>query len=430
MPSTLANPQMSSPAQTPQQQVVSQNAAGAKIAFFGIFGIQNLGNECTLQAIVYNARKRMSDGQFCAISYNPSDTRQRHALAAFPITNQDFSKVRPGKLARVLRILFKRPFGELRDWLRAVRNLRGTRLVIMTGTGMLTDYSTTAFSFPYDVFRWTAAARLAGCKVRFVGVGVGPMYQSLSRLLIRSALRLADYRSFRDEFSKNRIAKIFDSSNDHVFPDLAFSLPSSIFPARRDCARQKPQIGLGVMEHRDIHLRTSDQQREVYSAYLDKMCDFVEWLVQHDYQVRILQGDAKHDGATRTELRARLAQRGIRYENSGIFDEGGSSVEEILDQISRVEIVVSPRFHNLLLGLMMNIPAISLSYDPKSDALLEGMGLGKYRQEIFELDVQLLIQHVTEIQARMREIRPVIAGKADEYRRLLDRQYDLIFDGA
>jgi polysaccharide pyruvyl transferase WcaK-like protein len=212
-----------------------------------------------------------------------------------------------------------------------------------------------------------------------------------------------------------------------VFPDLAFSMPKSIFPARRNRGRQKQQIGLGVMDHRDIHLLSTNEQEVAYSAYLDKMCEFVEWLITHDYQVRILQGDARHDVAPRAELKLRLEQRGIRYEEAGIFDEGSSSVEELLDQLAQVDMVVSPRFHSLLLGLMMNIPAISISYDPKNDALLEGVGLGRYRQALFDLDVNILIQQFTELQKRTSEVKSKISEKASEYRCLLDQQYDLVF---
>ena len=158
-----------------------------------------------------------------------------------------------------------------------------------------------------------------------------------------------------------------------MFPDLAFSLSKSIFPARRNRGRQKQQIGLGVMDHRDIHLLTTIEQEAAYSAYLDKMCQFVEWLVKHDYQVRILQRDGKHDMALRAELKSRLKQRGIRYKETGLFYEGSSSVVDLLDQLAQVDIVVLPRLHNLLLGMMMNIPAIPISYHPKSDALLEAL---------------------------------------------------------
>lgn len=60
----------------------------ARIAFFGIFGIQNLGNECTLQAILHNARKALPDADVHAISFNPTDTVRRHRLDSIPVSLQ------------------------------------------------------------------------------------------------------------------------------------------------------------------------------------------------------------------------------------------------------------------------------------------------------------------------------------------------------
>ena len=357
----------------------------------------------------------------------------RHDLAAFPVTYQDFSGVvrRGGfwsRLAKLFRICRRIP-GELKDWFKAIKILSGADLLVMTGTGMLTDYMTSASGFPYDVFRWTAAARLARCKVRFVGVGVGPIYGWLSRWLITTALSLADYRSFRDQNSKDRIRKNgFKPADDPVFPDLAFSLPADLFSRPVNRERHVRQIGLGVMDHRDIHLWSADEHRAHYSAYLDKMCDFVAWLVDHRYAVRILQGDARHDASTRSELKARLENRGIHYGQAGIIDEGSTTVEDLIAQIAEVDFVVSPRFHNLVLGLMLNIPVISISYDPKNDCLLEGVGLGEYSQPFADLDLNRLIEQFTELEARCDEVKPVIQKKAREYRRLLEDQYDLIFD--
>src|SRR5579859_3442397 len=186
----------------------------AKIGFFGIFGVQNLGNECTLQSILHNARKWLPDGEIYSICYQPEDTSRRHNVPAVPISARYFQSRADGKvihrrggLSRLARVIFQRVPGELMDWLKAIRALKGTDLVVMTGTGMLTDYSTSAFGYPYDVFKWSVAARLAGCKLRFVGIGVGPIYGRLSRRFIHYALSLADLRSYRDEFSKSRIAK-------------------------------------------------------------------------------------------------------------------------------------------------------------------------------------------------------------------------------
>jgi polysaccharide pyruvyl transferase WcaK-like protein len=417
-------PTVVQPAAHPQEPTLPVTEAKRKIGMFGIFGIQNLGNECTLQAIHYNSRERLGGAaEFFAISFKADDTVQRHQLSSVPVTLQNFENVGSGSLAKLGRILFRRIPGEIRDWISAVKSLRGTDIVFMTGTGMLTDYSTSALGFPYHVFLWTLAAKLAGCKVCFVSVGVGPLYQRLSRLLIRGALTLADFRSFRDEFSKNRIAKsCFDSSRDHVYPDLAWSLPPSMFP-RRTPRKKGMRIGLGMMDHYDIHLANSTQHEQEYRVYLGKMADFVEWLVSRNYEVRILQGDARHDCRVRADLKTLLESRGMRYDHAPVHDEGASTVDELLGQIAQVDLVVSPRFHNLLLGLMMEIPAISISYDPKSDSLLEGVGLGKYHQKMSELDVEKLKTQLLDLEAELESVKPAIRKKAADYRRQLDEQY-------
>lgn len=414
----------------PNRTVVAQKRP--RVAFYGVFGVQNLGNECTLQAIVHNLRERRPDADIHCICYVPDDTIRRHNIPAVPIGSESRSHAaggRGGALGRVARILFRHIPGELAHRWRAVKHLRGTELVIMTGTGMITDYITTPFGFPFDIFMWTLAARLAGAKVRFVGVGVGPLYSPLSRFFIRRALSLADLRSYRDEFSKNRIAKAgFDSSNDYVYPDLAWSLPKELFSRAGSRRGGKVMVGIGLMDHHDTHLHpTAEQQQAAYVAYREKMCDFMTWLVDHGYGIRILQGDSQYDVITRADVRARMEERGVRYEQAGIIDEDTNSVEDLLAQLAQVDLIVSPRFHNLLLGLMFAVPGISISYDPKNDALQEGIGLGQYRQALADLDVQKLIGQFVELEARTDELKPMIRNRAAEYRELLDQEYQLIF---
>ena len=106
---------------------------------------------------------------------------------------------------------------------------------------------------------------------------------------------------------------------------------------------------------------------------------------------------------------------------------GGHGAATPAEAVSKADIVVSPRFHNLLLGLMMDIPAISISYDPKNDCLLEGVGLGDYRQALTELDVYKLIDQFTRLTAQVEQVKPLIAERSAEYRALLENQYELIF---
>jgi polysaccharide pyruvyl transferase WcaK-like protein len=76
---------------------------------------------------------------------------------------------------------------------------------------------------------------------------------------------------------------------------------------------------------------------------------------------------------------------------------------------------------------MMDIPTVSISYDPKNDCLLDSVGLRKYCQPIEELNLQILIDQFSELAARSEEVRPTIERKSAEFRALLDQQYDRIF---
>jgi hypothetical protein len=76
--------------------------------------------------------------------------------------------------------------------------MKGSEMLIVPGTGLLTDAYGLLGWGPYNLMKWTLAARLRGCRVLFVSVGAGPLYSTLGRFCMRFALALADYRSFRD----------------------------------------------------------------------------------------------------------------------------------------------------------------------------------------------------------------------------------------
>jgi polysaccharide pyruvyl transferase WcaK-like protein len=406
-----------------------------RIALFGIFGIENLGNECTLQAALHNFRERLPGAELYSISYEPRDTSRRHDVASVPVAGSSPGAPPPGEAQRksraasLLRKMFVKAPREVLGWLKAVRILRNTDMMVMTGTGMLTDFSGTPFGYPYDIFKWTIAARLAGCKVRFLSVGVGPIYAPLSKFFIKSALLAADYKSYRDEYSKSRLADLgLETARDRVFPDLAFSLPGRLFAAARRGERKKPVVGVGVINYYDWRAAPGRDRAAFYEDYLDKMAAFVCWLIGRGHPVRILHGDARHDGAVRKDLRAALQKRGVRYEESGIVDDDISSVESLVAQLACSDVVISPRFHNLLLALMLHKPVIAISYDPKSDALVDSVGLGRYRQPLDGLDVGALVEQFVEIESSRHALAASLPGKMEKYRLLLERQYDLVLE--
>ncbi|TLY12971.1 MAG: hypothetical protein E6K86_10725, partial [Thaumarchaeota archaeon] len=112
-----------------------------KISLFGNFGQGNLGNDCTLQAILYNLRQRRPDVELNCICTGPEAIATIHNIAAVPIHD---IFVTPGllssnPLARFLRKVFIGIPHELYRWLKAFNTLKGTDMFIVPGTQFLSD---------------------------------------------------------------------------------------------------------------------------------------------------------------------------------------------------------------------------------------------------------------------------------------------------
>lgn len=298
-------------------------------------------------------------------------------------------------------------------------------MLVMTGTGMLGDYGITPLGLHYDMLRWSVIAKLCRCKLLFVSVGGGPIRHRLSRCFIRVALTLANYRSYRDAASKEYLETIgINVRNDPVYPDLAFSLPITV---NHDPGRQGTVIGVGVMNYHD-RLDRRGNDGAIYHDYLGRLASFVIRLLECRYTVRVLIGDFVWDADARRDLGRELEERGFNNKDGRIIDEPASSVDELLLQLSSVDIVISSRFHNILLGLMLAKPVIAISYHEKFQPLMNGVGLGEFCQDIEHIDVNELIEKVVRLREKAPGIELQIAQETESYRIALDEQYELILN--
>ena len=201
-----------------------------KISFFGHFGTLNSGNESTFIAILSRLRLLSPDCDFCCICTNPESVVARDGIEAVPISTREVRIWnRQTRLDKRLKMAFIGVRQELWQYIRAYNTLKGTDMLIVPGTGLLTDaYGLSAWG-PYNIFKWSLMAKLRGCRVVFVSVGAGPIDGALGRFLVKSALSLADYRSYRDTSSMNYLNAIgFRTTDDRVYPDLVFSLPEAL----------------------------------------------------------------------------------------------------------------------------------------------------------------------------------------------------------
>jgi polysaccharide pyruvyl transferase WcaK-like protein len=395
-----------------------------RVNFFGHFGSANFGNEATLQAILFKLRLLMPDAEFTCICTYPETAGAIHNITARPISRPVINFWRPkNRLMRRLRsVLFGIP-SELYRWWDVFKTLRGADSLIVAGTGLLTDAFGLSSWGPYSLYKWSLVAKLCGCKLFFVSVGAGPICLPLGRRLAKSALGLADYRSYRDLSSLEYLKSIgFTAANDSVYPDLAFSLPKSVLAQDSRLTARKPIVGLGLM-HIGAMYGNEKPDSAVYQNYLDRLVNLVKWLLDRQYNIRLLIGES---GDPVSEFQVILRERLSTYDRTRISFTKVTRVDELLLLFSDVEFVVATRFHNIVFALLNGKPIISISFHQKCTSLMSAMGLSKYCLPINEFDDDIIIASVLDIEKNYDGLTSLIGEKTKLFSDKLEEQYRYI----
>jgi len=397
-----------------------------KITCYGHFGLGNFGNEATLQAALYHLRHLFPEAEMSCICTGPAAAATIHNITTRPISRTVVKAWLPSnRVARLLRAVLIGIPSELYRWLDAFMTLKGTDVFFVPGTGLLTDaYCVTGWG-PYSTFKWSLIAKLRGCKVLFVSVGAGPIYGRLSRFLVKAALALADFRSYRDARSMQYLKGIgFTPHNDPIYPDLAFSLPQALMPHCDNKSRRRSIVGIGLMEYAGRY-SVEKPSAATYQNYLENLVLLVDWLLAREYDVRLLIGDLSDRPVTQ-EFRSLLKERLSGYDASRIIDEPVDSVEQLLAQLAETNLVVATRFHNVLLALLSDKPAIAISFHHKCASLMGAMGLSDYCVDINEFKAAELIEKVCDIERNSCKLRALIRERTEQCREALEEQYALL----
>jgi polysaccharide pyruvyl transferase WcaK-like protein len=385
-----------------------------RIGLFGNFGSGSFGNDASLSSMLDLLRRSHPGADLICICTRPEPVRADFGLRAVPISAPQSG-----------------PRRKLDNWVHAVRTLRGLDVLLLPGTGVLSDYCQGPSGRPYALFRWCLAARLCRVPLVFVSIGAGPIDHPLSRWLMKSAVAMARYRSYRDIVSRDFATRIgVRTENDPICPDIAFLLPvpPSVpmpAPAARRGAAGRPTVGVGVMAYNGWYgqLRHDD---DIYRTYLARTADFVVRLLRDGYGVRLLMGDLADRRPVDDLLRIVAADAAAAAVAERLVFEPAAAFPDAIGQIGQTDIVVSARFHHLVFALTLGRPVLAIGYNTNHAALLAEMGLEEFSQHIERLDVDRLMRQVDALLRDRAASEARIGARVASCRARLGHQHDQI----
>jgi polysaccharide pyruvyl transferase WcaK-like protein len=434
-----------------------------RIGLLSPCGFGNLGDAAIQDAVIQRIRSSFQSAVICGFTLNPDDTRARHHIPSFflrrmqtPVTTaasrpkwhnsrqyRDLGvvgKIRTRiKKVRLTYLVYTAGrtiltavsnwiamcFGELDFFLKSFRILKGFDLLIVSGGGQLDDHWGGPWQLPFTLFKWAIIAKVRGVKFVFLSVGAESMNSRASRFFIKHALLLAAYRSFRDEDSKRLVQNLGIEGNNFVAPDLAFSLDIPM-DRRKASSKGRPYVvGVSPMAYYDPRIWV-DKDIGVYESYVRSMASFVRWLLQRQFSVLFIPSQTRMDPPVVRDIREVLGKDGVLPSDGQMIEPVVLSVEDLISQIARTDLVVASRYHGVLLSYLMLKPVLAISYHHKVDSLMRSMGQETYCLDINDFDLTFAAERFLTLVSNAETVEKQISARISSYRASLENQFDRV----
>lgn len=337
-----------------------------RIATVGFQGFGNVGDEAILTGI--EALLEESGAEVRVVFSGPR-----------PDSISAFSAAR--------RIVTRRHLPTLAAW----RVLRDVDLLLLAGGGLLNDH------WPWVVPRyvaWTLAARTAGARVAWVGVGVGPIRRKLLRWLARLGAMAASPVLVRDEESRALLGR---AGRPQVIPD------PSLFNQR---PTSSPGVEVAVVVRAPVRRRAESERQLVAS-----IVGLVARLEERGSAVVVLTMGGGDDEMLLAALREAFIDRQRPVPRTEAL---GPTPAAALARLAACDAIVTVRLHGLLLGILAGVPVVPISYDAKVRLAAERLGISELTVPLHSVDPGTVLERLDA--SRAADLRATVEDKLHEMR--------------
>jgi polysaccharide pyruvyl transferase WcaK-like protein len=410
----------------------------------------NLGNSAIISAVIFNLSQRLPGATFVGVTLNSEQTVRRFGIDAFPLTgasrpyqsqwdsvtakgDEKSGRVRIKQFLKQVPIVSNvlRLAGnirrEFRHVLLASRLVRHLDCVLVPGGGALDEFWGGPWGHPWNLMKWSALSRIHRVPFIILSVGKCALDRPASRLFVSNALKLANYRSYRDPDSKNSVQSLIHAPDDPVVPDLAFSypVPASI-PGKPNTSKSGGLVvGFSPIAYCDPRVwPLKDQAR--YSDYLQRLATVVKWLQKRGHKLVFFATDSP-DLETINDLIS-IAEL-TRESNSIVMLTGpvDQTIDRHLQEMARTDLVVASRLHGVVLSHLAGVPALALSFDPKVVAHMAGVKQMDYCLNIDTFTLDAFVERFEALSAARQLEQSHLGSAVATFRRQVQLQYNHIF---
>jgi polysaccharide pyruvyl transferase WcaK-like protein len=230
------------------------------------------------------------------------------------------------------------------------------------------------------------------------------------------------YRSFRDDYSRGLVEHLGVRGANKVFPDLVFSLDVAAYGMTNLPQEKTKTVALTALPYQ----KPGTWERpcmQAHEHYLDSLTRFACWLLNQGYAVDLVPMQMPMDGELATDLRHRVEMTLPNKSARLSITCPNGTFEEVMHQFAMASVVVTMRFHGVILPYLLGKPVLALSVHPKINELMKEFEQTRFCIDIEALTFDTVVEKFKELESVKNAASKLILHRVAINKTLLEKQY-------
>jgi polysaccharide pyruvyl transferase WcaK-like protein len=319
-----------------------------RITITGYYGTGNLGDDMMLRGLLRSL----------------SRVNLKSRIRVFSFNNYESIEIANFEEVEIIKLPGTRTYRSLSG---ALKTLWSTDILLYGGGTVFTDSSGDGS------FKLFILAKLLGCKIGYIGVGLGSLTKTSRILKTRILLRLSYLVVFRERTSFDHAVKIAGKRKEFlVRPDLWYLDYCERMDDLLKKSRQNNSIVI-CLRPIDQYVNNGEHSKVVYKNIYDNL---VRLIISEQYShIELVTIDNVKDRNITSEFQEYLSDKGI---SAIVYCE--LKVNEKLEKLASARFVFSMRLHSSYTAYYCNVPFHSVAYSTKLNIFHDHVNNSNYTQ--------------------------------------------------
>jgi|GEM_PF-2096483 len=397
----------------------TQTAARSyRIGLLGSYGSNNLGDTSVQKSVMQNLRRWIPGASFFGFAWSAADVARTHRIPSIIALGEG-----PFVIPQSSGPDIQAPIPHSR-WVRAFlavlpAMVRRTIIIglvtyqldalFISGSAQIDDYWGGAFVQPWRLMIWSLWSKLHGIPVVVMGVGFGELHTRMGKTLAVNALRLTDFRFFRDPGTVTCLQKLGFHEPSVLGPDPAFGL---VFRPEPPAYNHRPFVVINPIARQ----AWPGDEDEDYRHYLDCLAALGSHFLERGVEVHFACSQILMDPPIVEEVLRRMPPENARHCEVVAIQ----SVEDYCRATAHADLVISTRLHGLILAAVAGTPIFAIANTRKVRQLMVDLDMSSQYRDIHALRRDDLMTAVNSAYENRLALKSALAAKINGYRAALE----------